>query len=100
VNRVLVAAAAALSLTVLTACGASAPPADELADEMIETLEVNGVPVSDSVKDCMRGVVADFEIAPESGFESLDDVAEKASDGQPQAIEIMDRFEAELAACN
>lgn len=93
-NR-LVLAAAAVSLTALTACGASAPPAAELADEMIETLDV-----SDAVKACMQDVVANFEIAPESGFESLDDVAQKASDGQPQAIEIMDRFEAELATCN
>lgn len=84
-----------LSLTVLTACGAQAPPASELADEMIATLEG----VSDEAKECMRQAVDDFRIAPESGFIDLDDVATKASEGQPQALELMERFEADLAAC-
>jgi hypothetical protein len=87
---------------VLTACGASAPPARELADEMIDTLEQNGVPLSDEVKDCMHKAVDDFQLTEQEaqGFEDLDDVASKAADGQAQAIQIMDRFESELAACN
>ena len=88
-------AIAALSVGVLTACGASAPPAKELADEMIDTLDV-----SDEVKDCMHAEVTDFVVDPNSGFEDFDDVAAKAADGQPQALELMDEFEAALAACN
>ena len=94
-NRRLVAVAA-LSLTVLTACGASAPPARELADEMIDTLEV-----SDAVKECMRDAVDDFSLTAEeaTGFEDFDDVAAKADGGNELALRIMDRFEASLAAC-
>ena len=94
--------AAAGVAVVLAACGASAPPACELADDMIDTLEQNGVPVSDEVKDCMHAVVDEFQLTEDEaqGFENLDDVASKAADGQAQAIQIMARFEAELAACN
>ena len=94
--------AAAGVAVVLTACGASAPPADELANEMIDTLEQNGVPVSDEVKACMHLVVEEFQLTDDEaqGFDNLDDVADKAADGQAQAIVIMDRFEADLAACN
>jgi hypothetical protein len=94
---------AAVALTaVLTACGAAAPPADELANEMIDTLEQNGVPVSDEVKDCMHLKVDEFALTEEEslGFENLDDVADKAADGNEQAKRIMARFEAELASCN
>lgn len=90
--------AAALTLTaVLTACGASAPPARELANEMIDTLDV-----SDSVKECMHDAVDDFRLSDEDaqGFDDLDDVAAKADGGQERAIQIMDDFEAALAACN
>ena len=89
-------------VVLLTACGAAAPPADELANEMINTLEVDGVPVSDEVKLCMHGKVEEFELTDDElqGFESFDDVASKAADGQQQAIDIMDRFEASLASCN
>ena len=94
--------AAAGLVALLTACGASAPPADELANEMIDTLEVNGVPVSDEIKVCMHGKVEEFQLTDDelSGFDSFDDVAAKAADGQQQAITIMDRFEASLASCN
>ncbi len=94
--------AAAGVAVVLTACGASAPPASELADEIIDTLEQNGVPLSDAVKDCMHKAVEDFQLTEDEaqGFDDLDDVASKAADGQAQAIQIMDRFESELAACN
>jgi hypothetical protein len=88
-------AVTALSLSVLTACGASAPPGKELADEMIETLEV-----SDTVKECMHEAAADFQIAPDSGFESFDDMAQKAADEQPQAVAVLAEFEAALDDCN
>jgi hypothetical protein len=92
-----IVATAALSLTVLTACGASAPPAGELAIEVIETLDV-----SDSVKACMTGVVTGFELTEEeaAGFDNFDDVAQKAADGNQLALRIMDDFEADLARCN
>ncbi len=85
----------ALSLVVLTACGASAPPGKELAVELIDTLDV-----SEPVKECMREAVADFEVDPSSGFSDFDDLAAKAADEQPQAVALMDEFEAALAACN
>jgi hypothetical protein len=89
-------------IAVLTACGASAPPAKELADEIIDTLEVDGVPVSDEVKACMHRQVADFGLTDEEaqGFENLDDVAQKADEGNEQAKLIMQRFEDSLASCN
>jgi hypothetical protein len=89
-------------VAVLSACGAAAPPADELANEMIDTLEKDGVPVSDEVKACMHGKVDEFALTEEEalGFEDLNDVADKAADGNEQAKRIMDRFEAELASCN
>jgi hypothetical protein len=86
---------AALSLAVLTACGASAPPAEELAIEVIETLDV-----SEPVKQCMREAVVDFEIDPNAGFSDFDDLAAKAAEEQPQAVALMEEFEAALAACN
>ena len=89
-------AVAALSVTVLTACGASAPPAEELALELIETLDVD-----EAAKACMRDEVTGFTLTEEQaqGFENLDDVAQKAADGNEQAQNIMDAFEASLAAC-
>lgn len=89
-------AVAALALTVLTACGASAPPARELADEMIDTLDV-----SDSVKECMHRELDEFSLTPEeaAGFEDLDDVAAKADGGNELALQVMARFEASLASC-
>ncbi len=86
-----------LSLTVLSACGASAPPAKELADELIDTLEV-----SDPVKECMHSVVTDFSLTEEQaqGFSDFDDVAEKAAGGNELARGIIADFEAALTACN
>ncbi len=90
-------AVAALSLGFLTACGTSPPPARELADEMIETLDV-----SDDVKACMHDEVASFRLSDEDaqGFADLDDVANKAAEGQERAIQIMNDFQAALASCN
>lgn len=86
-----------VGLSVLTACGASAPPARELANELIDTLEV-----SDSVKDCMHAEVDDFNLTEEQAnvFEDLDDVAAKADGGNELAIGIMADFQAALATCN
>lgn len=96
-RRNTLAALAVVATGVLTGCGVSAPPAAELAFEVIDTLDV-----SDSVKDCMRLVVADFQLTDDQavGFDGLDDVASKAADGNAQAQNIMDDFEADLAACN
>jgi hypothetical protein len=82
---------------VLTGCTNSAPPAAELADEMIDTLDV-----PDAVKDCMKAEVEGFELTEEEaqGFEDLDDVAKKADEGQEQAKQIMARFQEALASCN
>ena len=81
---------------VLSACSNSAPPAAELAEEMIDTLDV-----SDEVKDCMKQELADFELTEEEakGFSDLDDVATKAADGQEQAKQILARWEAALTSC-
>lgn len=89
--------AVAAGALVLSACGSGAPPAAELADEMIDTLDV-----SDEVKACMKAEVEGFELTEQeaTGFADLDDVAAKAADGQEQAKQIMARFEASLAACN
>jgi hypothetical protein len=94
---------AVVALTgVLTACGASAPPAKELADEIIDTLEENGQPLSDEVKACMHKKNDEFELTPTEakGFTSLDDVAKKADEGNEQAKQIMARYTAALASCN
>lgn len=91
------AAFAAVSLGVLTACGGYAPPADELANELIDTLAVN-----EAVKDCMHAVVDDFSLSEEDamGFTDFGDVAEKAADGNERALQILADFEAALTACN
>ena len=48
----------------------------------------------------MHEEVADFQIDPDSGFDSFDDMATKAADEQPQAVAVMAEFEAALASCN
>lgn len=94
-NRRLVATAV-VSLSVLTACGASAPPARELANELVDTLDV-----SDDVKDCMHDEIDTFALSEEDtlGFSDLDDVASKADQGNERAIQIMNDFQAALASC-
>lgn len=95
-NRRLIATVV-LALGVVTACGASSPPARELANELIDTL-----PVSDEVKDCMHVQVDTFGLSEEDalGFTDLDDVAAKAAEGNERAIQIMNDFQAALASCN
>lgn len=96
-SRRSIIALAAVSVTVLSACGASAPPAKELATEMVDTLEV-----SDDVKDCMRQEIEGFSLTEEQaqGFSDFDDVASKADGGNELALQILGDFQAALAACN
>lgn len=96
-SRRSIIALAAASVTVLSACGASAPPAKELATEMVDTLDV-----SDNVKDCMRQEIDDFSLTEEQaqGFSDFDDVAGKADGGNELALQILGDFQAALAACN
>jgi len=88
---------AVVALSVLTACGASAPPAKELANEIIDTLDV-----SDEIKACMHAAVIDFSLTEDQaqGFKDFDDVAEKADGGNELAIGILKDFENALASCN
>lgn len=88
---------AVASVTILTACGPSAPPAKELAIEIVDTLDV-----SEAVKDCMRDEITGFALTEEqaAGFSDFDDVAKKADGGNEMALQIMADFEAALAACN
>lgn len=89
---------AAAAITVLSACGASAPPAKELATEMVATLD----DVDDAVKACMNQEIADFSLTEEqaTGFSDFDDVAAKAADGNELALQIMGDFQNALASCN
>ena len=74
---------------VLTACGASSPPAPELALEVIDTLDV-----SDSVKECMRQKVAAFDLAD---FEAINKAA--ADNVAAKDIEELNKFQDALASC-
>jgi hypothetical protein len=96
-SRRSVIALAVASITVLSACGASAPPAKELATEMVDTLDVD-----ESVKECMRKQIDDFSLTEEqaTGFADFDDVAAKADGGNELALQIMGDFQAALASCN
>ena len=88
---------AVASLTLLAACGASSPPARELAHEMVDTLDV-----SESVKSCMHDEIDGFSLTEEQaqGFEDFDDVADKAAGGNELARTILQDFEDSLASCN
>lgn len=98
-NRRRVTLLVALSLSALAACGNPAPPAKELAVEMIDTL--NESENSENVKACMRQRVEEFTLTPEeaTGFEDFDDVAAKADGGNVLAQQVIARFESQLAAC-
>lgn len=95
-------AAALVSLGFLTACTTSSPPADELAHEMIDAANgPDGQPLSEAERDCMHDRVDDFELTEdeEAGFGDLDDVFNKAANGQEAALEIVARFQADLTTC-
>ena len=95
-------AAVLLAVTTLAACGATPPPAEELANELIETAERNGVPLSDGVKACMRTAVDEFRLTEDEAndFKDLSGVFDKADDNQSEALAIVDRFREALEACN
>jgi hypothetical protein len=96
-SRRSILAVAISSVVILSACGASAPPAQELAIEMVDTLDV-----SEAAKDCMRDEITGFTLTEEqaAGFSDFDDVASKADGGNELALKIMADFEAALTACN
>lgn len=100
-SRRSILALAAASITALSACGASAPPAKELALEMVDTMVDHG-DVTEEVGVCMRSEIVDFGLTEEQavGFSDFDDVAQKAADGNELAMQIMGDFQAALAACN
>lgn len=83
---------AALATAVLTACGASAPPPNELAIEIVDTLDV-----SDAVKDCMHDTLEDY---PDSELEAITNGLESDNtETQADAQDALDRFERDLASC-
>ena len=84
--------AAPAAAVVLTACGASAPPAKELAIEVIDSMVTSGE-ISEAVAVCMREKVGTY-----SGDE-LDEIAERANGGNTDALADLDEFQADLAAC-
>lgn len=96
-NRLFVAVAV-VSVGFLTACGTSPPPADELAHETVDAADG----ISDAVRECMHARVDEFELTEteRQGFDNLDDVFNKAAEGQEQALTIVDRFQADLESCN
>jgi polyhydroxyalkanoate synthesis regulator phasin len=99
-RRSIIALAAAL-VTVLSACGASAPPARELATEMVDTMVERG-DITEAAATCMREEIEDFSLTEEQaqGFSDFDDVASKAAKENELALQILRDFQAALAACN
>jgi hypothetical protein len=84
--------AAAVAAFTLTACGASAPPAEELAGEVIDSLVLRGQ-ITERQADCMHEHVAEFE------GELLDDLGERAASEDATALAELEEFQAALAAC-
>lgn len=91
-NRRSLVALVALAATGLTACGASAPPANELAIELIDSLEADGTLTADQAG-CMRDRVGEYT------GEELDDLAERADSNNAEALEGIQKFERDLRAC-
>jgi hypothetical protein len=87
-----VAVLAVLAAGVLTACGASAPPAKELAIEVIDSMEQREEITAEAAI-CMRAEVEKFE------GETLDDIAALADAGDTRGLEALAEFEAALTAC-
>ena len=71
--------------------GASAPGANELAHELIDTLDP--LTVSEQAKECMHDKVDEYE------DETLDEIARRADGGDADAEQAMAEFEAALAGC-
>lgn len=83
---------AALAVTGLTACGASAPPAKELAVEAVDSLVADGY-IDEGDADCMREKIAAY-----SGDE-LDSIAESAANNSADGLAKLEQFQADLADC-
>jgi hypothetical protein len=100
-SRRSILAVALASVTVLSACGASAPPAKELATEMVDTMLSRGE-VTEAAATCMRDEIDGFTLTDEqaTGFSDFDDVASKAAGNNELALKILADFQAVLAACN
>jgi hypothetical protein len=99
-------ALAAVSLGVLSACGVSPPPAQELALEAIDSArDAQGIDLEESVKACMRDAVNNFTLTESqlAIFSDLDEASEAAADLQHSRNQdgeaIMARFEANLRRC-
>jgi len=92
VNRRRLVALVALAAAGLTACGASAPPAHELAIEVIDSMEARGE-INPNAAQCMRDAVDEYD------EDDLAQIADNAAGGSTDALEQLDRFEADLALC-
>ncbi len=92
-NRRSLVAVVALAVTGLTACGASAPPAKELAVEVVDSMLADGL-ITDAAAECMRDRIAEYD------GETLDDIAERADSQNADALEDLAQFQADLADCN
>lgn len=84
--------AAALAAVALTACGASAPPAKELAIEVIDSMVADGE-ISERAGECMREKVDAYT------GDDLDQIAERADAGNTEAEADLDKFQADLESC-
>lgn len=101
-NR-LFAVTAALSVSLLSACGSSNPPAAEIAEEVVDAQDL-----PDSVKACMHDVIDNFTLTDAEKASNvgtnLDEVSEKADSGSKEekakAQAIIDRLQSDLTACN
>lgn len=65
---------------------------------------VDAMDVPQTVKDCMHDVIDNFQLTEAerslNAGKDLDEVSAKASEGNAEAQSIVDRFQAELTACN
>ncbi len=86
-------ATAALATAVLTACGVSAPPPNELAGEIIDTLDE----LPASVRACMREQLAEYS---DDDLESITNGLESDNtETQTEAQAALDQFQSDLASC-
>ncbi|MEO6651306.1 MAG: hypothetical protein ABIP17_01445 [Ilumatobacteraceae bacterium] len=90
-NRLL--ATAALATAVLSACGVSAPPPNELAGEIIDTLDE----LPESVRACMREQLAGYS---DQDLESItNDLESENTETKAAAQAALDKFQRDLASC-
>ena len=81
-----------MATAVLTACGASAPPPAELANELVDTLDV-----SDAVKDCMHERLGEYTDADLEAL--LNGLESDNTETQAESQQALDEFERDLAGC-